>query len=119
MILTEQKARVTYDNLLRLIDDPDVRDPIKFLREREVVHYQRFAESLSRAQEIGPKPNFYVCNPSFDKGCANAGGQPLQNCGCGGLGLGGIARQGNNGGNSGFERSGRQGSRTRCDKCGR
>ncbi len=45
MIAPEQKARTTYDNLLRLIDDPDVRDPIKFLREREVVHYQRFGEA--------------------------------------------------------------------------
>ena len=45
MILTEQKARVTYDNILRLCDDPDVRDPIKYLREREIVHYQRFADA--------------------------------------------------------------------------
>ena len=46
MIAAEQKARVTYDNLLRLIDDPDITDPLKFLREREVVHYQRFGEAL-------------------------------------------------------------------------
>ena len=46
VILTEQKARTTYDNLLRLIDDPDVRDPIKFLRAREIVHYQRFGERV-------------------------------------------------------------------------
>ena len=45
MIAAEQKARTTYDNLLRLIDDPDVRDPIKFLREREIVHFQRFGEA--------------------------------------------------------------------------
>ena len=45
MILTEQKARVTYDNLIRLIDDPDVKEPLKYLREREIVHYQRFGET--------------------------------------------------------------------------
>ena len=45
MIVTEQKARVTYDNLLRMIDDPDVREPLKFLREREIVHYQRFGDA--------------------------------------------------------------------------
>ena len=45
VIVTEQKARVTYDNILRLCDDPDVRDPIKYLREREIVHYQRFADA--------------------------------------------------------------------------
>ena len=45
MILTEQKARTTYDNILRLTDDPDVKDPIKYLREREIVHYQRFADA--------------------------------------------------------------------------
>ena len=63
----EQKARVTYDNLLRLIDDPDVRDPIKFLREREIVHYQRFGEALRRVQERLDQKNFYAFNPSFDK----------------------------------------------------
>lgn len=45
MIAAEQKARVTYDNILRLVDDPDVREPIKFLREREIVHFQRFGEA--------------------------------------------------------------------------
>ena len=69
MILTEQKARVTYDNILRLTDDPDVRDPIKYLREREVVHYQRFADALRITQEHLDSKNFYACNPSFDKGC--------------------------------------------------
>ncbi len=48
-LAAEQKARVTYDNLLRLIDDPDVRDPIKFLREREVVHYQRFGDTRQQS----------------------------------------------------------------------
>ena len=46
VIAAEQKARTTYDNILRLVDDPDVRDPIKFLREREIVHYQRFGERV-------------------------------------------------------------------------
>ena len=120
MILTEQKARVTYDNLLRLIDDPDVRDPIKFLREREIVHYQRFAESLARAQEIAPKPNFYACNPSFDKGCVDLEGRPLCNCGGGNLGLVRDSDRGCGCGNNvGIERNARQNSRSRCDRCGK
>lgn len=65
----EQKARVTYDNLLRLIDDPDVRDPLKFLRAREIVHYQRFGEGLRIATDKLNSKNFYACNPSFDKNC--------------------------------------------------
>ena len=68
-LAAEQKARVTYDNLLRLIDDPDVRDPIKFLREREVVHYQRFGEGLRIASDKLDSKNFYAFNPSFDKHC--------------------------------------------------
>ena len=63
----EQKARTTYDNILRLIDDPDIREPIKFLREREVVHYQRFGESLRITQDKLNEKNFYAFNPSFDK----------------------------------------------------
>lgn len=66
-LAAEQKARTTYDNLLRLIDDPDVRDPIKFLREREIVHYQRFGESLRLVQDMLDAKNFYAFNPSFDK----------------------------------------------------
>ena len=67
-LAAEQKARVTYDNLLRLIDDPDVRDPLKFLREREVVHYQRFGDALGIAQDaFSDKKNFYAYNPAFDK----------------------------------------------------
>ena len=69
MILTEQKARVTYDNLLRLCDDPDVREPIKFLREREIVHYQRFGDALRITQDNLDAKNFYAINPAFDKGC--------------------------------------------------
>ncbi len=64
-LAAEQKARVTYDNILRLIDDPDVRDPIKFLREREIVHYQRFGDCLRIAQDKTNCKNFYAFNPSF------------------------------------------------------
>lgn len=63
----EQKARTTYDNLLRLIDDPDVLDPLRFLREREIVHYQRFGEGLRIATDRLNSKNFYAFNPSFDK----------------------------------------------------
>lgn len=63
----EQKARTTYDNLLRLIDDPDVLDPIRFLREREVVHFQRFGEGLEVVREHLDSKNYYAFNPSFDK----------------------------------------------------
>jgi spore coat protein JC len=65
-LAAEQKARVTYDNILRLVDDPDVRDPIKYLREREIVHYQRFGDALRRTQEHLDSKNFYAYNPSFD-----------------------------------------------------
>lgn len=64
----EQKARLTYDNILRLVDDPDIIDPIKFLREREIVHYQRFCEAVAITQEtFENKCNFYAYNPAFDK----------------------------------------------------
>ena len=66
-LAAEQKARLTYDNILRLTDDPDVRDPIKFLREREVVHYQRFGECLRQVQDKLDSKNFYAFNPAFDK----------------------------------------------------
>lgn len=65
-LAAEQKARVTYDNILRLVDDPDVRDAIKFLREREIVHYQRFGEGLRLATDRLNEKNFYAFNPSFD-----------------------------------------------------
>ena len=64
-LAAEQKARVTYDNILRLTDDPDVRDPIKHLREREIVHYQRFGDALRIAQDHLDSKNFYAFNPSF------------------------------------------------------
>jgi len=63
----EQKARTTYDNILRLVDDPDVKDAIRFLREREIVHYQRFGESLQIVLDNLDRKNFYACNPAFDK----------------------------------------------------
>lgn len=63
----EQKARSTYDNILRLTDNQDVRDPIKFLREREIVHFQRFGEGLRITQDNLNSKNFYAFNPSFDK----------------------------------------------------
>ena len=65
----EQKARLTYDNILRFADDPDVRDPIKFLRAREVVHFQRFGEALQSIQEELDAKNFYAFTPGFDNPC--------------------------------------------------
>lgn len=65
----EQKARTTYDNILKLIDDPDVIEPIKFLRQREVVHFQRFGEALGIVQDHLDSKNFYYVNPAFKNGC--------------------------------------------------
>lgn len=62
----EQKARTTYDNILRLSDDPDVNDVIKFLREREIVHFQRFGESMQQLREKLNQKNVYCMNPAFD-----------------------------------------------------
>lgn len=62
----EQKARLTYDNILRLADDPDVLDPVRYLREREIVHYQRFGDALGVIQDNLDSRNFYAFNPSFD-----------------------------------------------------
>ena len=66
----EQKARTTYDNILRTIKDPDVAAPIRFLREREIVHFQRFGEALRIVQDKLDSKNFYAFNPEFDK-CKN------------------------------------------------
>ena len=66
-LAAEQKARTTYDNILRLSDDPDVNNVIKFLREREVVHFQRFGEALALLKKELDQNNMYYMNPSFDK----------------------------------------------------
>lgn len=66
-LAAEQKARVTYDNILRLSDDPDVSDVIKFLRAREIVHFQRFGEGLRLAKDKMNEKNVYYINPAFDK----------------------------------------------------
>lgn len=75
-LAAEQKARSTYDNILRLIHDHDVADPIRFLREREIVHFQRFGEALRIVQDNLDAKNFYAFNPAFD--CSVKGG----NCNC-------------------------------------
>ena len=66
MIAAEQKARVTYDNILRLSDDPDVNDVIKFLRQREIVHFQRFGEALQKLRERLDQKNVYYMNAALD-----------------------------------------------------
>ena len=66
-LAAEQKARVTYDNILRLSDDPDVTDAIRFLRAREIVHFQRFGEGLRLAKEKLGEKNIYYMNPSVDQ----------------------------------------------------
>lgn len=67
MMAAEQKARTTYDNILRLAKDAEVADPIRFLRQRELVHFQRFGEGLRLIQDDLNKKNFYAYNPDFDK----------------------------------------------------
>lgn len=67
VIAPEQKARLTYDNILRLSDDPDVSNVIRFLREREIVHFQRFGEAIALAKERLDQKNVYFTNPAFDK----------------------------------------------------
>ena len=64
--VSEQKARVTYDNILRLSDDPDVNDVIRFLREREIVHFQRFGEAIELLREKLDRKNVYFMNPAID-----------------------------------------------------
>lgn len=74
----EQKARTTYDNILRLCQDsPDVKDVIRFLREREIVHFQRFGEALRIVQDHLDSKNFYIMNPAFDTGISGN-----EDCGC-------------------------------------
>ncbi len=66
-LAAEQKARTTYDNILRIIDDPEIREPIKFLRAREIVHFQRFGEALEQIKDNLDSNNYYYYNPEFDK----------------------------------------------------
>ena len=66
-LAAEQKARVTYDNILRLSDDPDVNDAIRFLRQREIVHFQRFGEAIEQAKQKMDQKNVYYVNPAFNK----------------------------------------------------
>ena len=66
-LAAEQKARTTYDNLIRIIENPEVREPLKFLRAREVVHFQRFGEALEKIKSTMDAKNFYYFNPEFDK----------------------------------------------------
>jgi spore coat protein JC len=73
-VVPEQKARSTYDNVLRLVKDPEVCDPIRFLRAREVAHLQRFGKGLRVVQEHLDSKNFYAFNPAFDN--------PKENCNC-------------------------------------
>ena len=70
-IAAEQKARLTYDTILRLSDDPDVNNVIRFLREREIVHFQRFGECLRLCKEKLDAKNIYLTNPAFDKQATN------------------------------------------------
>ena len=78
-LAAEQKARTTYDNILRLVKEPDVCEPIKFLRMREIVHFQRFGEALRMVQDKLDSRNFYAFNPAFDR-CEDCGDKP--DCGC-------------------------------------
>lgn len=71
-LAAEQKARTTYDNLIRLVKDPEVLDPLRFLRAREIVHFQRFGEALRLVQDKLDSRNFYVMNPAFDTGISKS-----------------------------------------------
>ena len=71
-LAAEQKARTTYDNLIRLVKDPEVLDPLRFLRAREIVHFQRFGEALRLVQDKLDSRNFYIMNPAFDTGISKS-----------------------------------------------
>lgn len=80
-LAAEQKARSTYDNILRLVKDSDVAEPIRFLRQREIVHFQRFGEALRIVQDKLNEKNFYAFNPAFD--CPQDNGcKQKSDCGC-------------------------------------
>lgn len=79
-LAAEQKARTTYDNLLRLIKDPEVADPLRFLRAREIVHFQRFGEALRITQEQLDCKNFYAFNPAIDRSCSRCDKDMDNNC---------------------------------------
>lgn len=66
-LAAEEKARTTYDNILRLVDDPDVKEPIRFLRSREIVHFQRFGEALENSKRRMNSKNYYAINPEIDR----------------------------------------------------
>lgn len=70
-IAAEQKARTTYDNILALVDDEEIKKPIRFLREREIIHYQRFAEALEIVKGHLNSDNYYAYNPAFRNGKCN------------------------------------------------
>lgn len=72
-LAAEQKARTVYDNLLRAITDPEIREPLKFLRAREIVHFQRFGEALEKTKETLDARNFYYFNPEYDKAMYHPG----------------------------------------------
>lgn len=71
MLAAEQKARTVYDNILRVVKDHEIADPIRFLRAREIVHFQRFGEALRIVQEHLDSKNFYACNPVIDPNCGS------------------------------------------------
>ena len=94
-LAAEQKARTTYENLLRLADDPDVKDVLRFLRQREIVHYQRFAEALEMVKSRMDSRNYYTCNLALPNDCACM--MPCNQCGddsCGSCGQERAATQG-------------------------
>ena len=76
-VAPEQKARTTYDNILRLIKDPEVCDPIRFLREREIVHYQRFGEALRIVQDKLNSNDFFYMRPNRSKDCNKPSSRPM------------------------------------------
>ena len=78
-LAAEQKARTVYDNLLRAITDPEVREPLKFLRAREIVHFQRFGEALEKTKETLDAKNFYYFNPEYDKAMYHPVRSPFPN----------------------------------------